>query len=171
MNIPNYSSEEFADKVAAHTFCGKNAWLRLMSWLDVDENFQQFLTVWTEKIAPYYHQENVSTNDLPDISGLLEEFFEELYPSQFILRLFQIASTELRTWLLTSLNKEQQEILYYWYLDSKTDHLKAKIADNWLEPYKEENIKFNNTPIFECITSEIFQTISQISNENRKRIR
>jgi len=171
MNIPNYSSEEFADKVAAHTFCGKNAWLRLMSWLDVDENFQQFLTVWTEKIAPYYHQENSSTEEQPDISGLLEEYFEDLYPSQFILRLFQIANTELRTWLLTSLNKEQQEIIYYWYLDSKTDYMKGVITDNWLNSYKKENIEYNKTPILTPIKSEIFKTISQLSNIERKRIR
>ncbi|GLR63043.1 hypothetical protein [Marinospirillum insulare] len=171
MSIPDYTSEEFANLVASQTFCGKNAWLRLMSWLEVDKSFQGFMQDWNSKIAPYYHQENIVAAELPNINKFLVVHFESIYSAQFILRLYQLANNDIKKWIFTSLNSEQQEVLYFWDLDSKADAAKGYIADNWLSSIDNTDLNINKTPLYTSINSEIFATIGKISNLAQKRIR
>lgn len=172
MSIPNYNSKEFAKEVATHTFCGANAWSNLMSWLDTDKPFQEFMQLWQEKIAPYYHQEEVDSTNLPNIDNLFLEYFEQLYPAQFFLRLYQLANNDLRLWLASSINIQQQEVLYYWVKDSKADKEKGYIADNWITAIDDkEKFSYKGTPIYASLTSEVFNTIGKLTNNNTKRVR
>jgi len=171
MNFINYSSPAFAKKVATHTFCGANAWSNLMSWLEVDKPFQDFMQLWQEKIAPYYHQEEVNPTSLPNIENIFVEHFEQLYPAQFFLRLYQLANSDLRLWLASSINTKQQEVLYYWVKDSKADKDKGYIADNWITVIDKEKFNYKGTPIYASLTAEVFNTIGKLTNNNEKRVR
>ncbi|SFX24929.1 hypothetical protein [Marinospirillum alkaliphilum] len=170
MTIPNYASDEFAQMVGNKTFCGPNAWKRLMTWLEVDESFKLFMKDWLEYIAPTYHSE-IKDKNLPNISGLLEEHFENLYPAFFILRLVQIADINRQKWIFTSLSEKQQQILYEWIHDSELDAEKGRITDHWLDGINPELVSYNGTPIFSSVKSEIFTALSIISNQTKKRLR
>lgn len=171
MDNSDYTSQAFADQVAAKTFCGAHAWHRLMTWLEVDKKFQDFMHDWNTKIAPWYHSNDTTTTNQPNIKELLVVHFEEVYSAQFILRLYQLADDKKKAWLATSLNNEQREVLYYWVTDSQLDMDKGLIVDNWLSSLDGEYLNYKSIPIYTSITSEVFHTISQLSINNTKRLR
>lgn len=170
MTVPNYATDDFARLVGSKTFCGPNAWKRLMTWLDVDQPFQLFMQDWQEYIAPTYHSEPL-TETLPDIKGLLEQHFEHLYPSQFILRLFELAEPKLQEWLLTSLNEQQKQILLDWYRDSLLDRKKGFLVDHWLEAFEEDSLQYKGIPVYTPLRAELFRNISSSINPTVKRLR
>ena len=171
MNLFNYSSPAFTEKVAAHTFCGANAWSNLMSWLEVDKPFQDFMQLWQEKIAPHYHQQEINSTSLPNIDNIFVEHFEQLYPAQFFLRLYQLANDDLRLWLASTINNKQQEVLYYWLKDSQADKDKAYIADTWLNALASKEASYKGAPIYASLTSEVFNLLGKLSNDSTKRLR
>lgn len=170
MTPPDYSSDDFAQLVGSKTFCGPNAWKRLMTWLEVDQPFQLFMQDWNSKIAPVFHLET-TPEQMPDIQGILENHFDHLYPAQFILRLCQLTDEKRKHWLMTALNTEQQEILFHWLRDSKIDTEKGYIADHWQEALNADEYVYEGTPLYGALISEIFREISKLAGSNTKRIR
>lgn len=170
MSIPDYTSETFAQLVGSKTFCGPHAWLRLMSWLAVDQSFKDFMQDWTNSIAPVFHLET-APEQLPNIQGVLEHHFDHLYPAQFILRLCQLTDEKRKRWLMTALNIEQQEVLFHWLRDSQIDTEKGYIADHWQEALNADEFIYEGTPLYGALTSEIFREISKLAGSNTKRIR
>lgn len=166
----DYLSYDFMAELQQKTFCGPNAWKRLMSWQDVDPAFQAFMQDWQSQIARIFHAEPSPTS-LPDITGLLEAHFEALYPAQFILRMAQLADAKRQKWLFTALNVAQQEVLYAWLRDSQLDKDKGKIADCWQEALDNESLSYQGIPLYASLTYEIFKDLSSISNPQVKRVR
>ena len=166
----DYLSEEFMAELQQKTFCGPNAWRRLMSWQDADPDFQMFMQVWQEQIAPAFHADPVPAA-LPDITGLLEVHFESLYPAQFILRLAQVADAPRRNWLLTALNEKQQEVLFAWLRDSQIERDKGFLADHWTEALDEQQVNYKGIPLYASLTYEVFKDLAAVANPQVKRLR
>jgi len=166
----DYLSEEFMAGLQQKTFCGPNAWKRLMSWLDVDPAFQAFMQVWQTQVAPAFHADPAPAA-LPEITGLLETHFEALYPAQFILRLAQVADASRRNWLLTALNEKQQEVLFAWLRDSQVDRDKGFLADHWSEALDQQQISYNGIPLYTSLKFEVFKDLAAIANPQVKRLR
>lgn len=166
----DYLSDDFMAELQQKTFCGPNAWKRLMSWQDVDPAFQAFMQDWQSQFARIFHAEPSPTS-LPDITGLLETHFEALYPAQFILRLVQIADAPRRNWLFTALNEKQQEVLFAWLRDSQLDLDKGKIADHWMDDLDADALSYQGIPLYSSLTYEVFVELSTITNPQVKRLR
>ncbi|WP_404417398.1 hypothetical protein [Marinospirillum sp.] len=166
----DYLSDEFMAELQQKTFCGPNAWKRLMSWLHVDPAFQEFMQVWQAQIAPTFHTYPAPT-ELPDISGLLETHFEALYPAQFILRLAQLVDVPRKNWLFTALNEKQQEVLFAWLRDSQLDRDKGFLADHWTSTLNQEQLCYKGIPLYASLTYEVFKELAAISNPQVKRFR
>ncbi|WP_143089497.1 hypothetical protein [Marinospirillum celere] len=152
------------------TFCGPNAWKRLMSWLEVDKPFQDFMQIWQAEVAPGFHA-HPAPAELPVITGLLESHFEALYPAQFILRLAQLADDQRRHWLFTALSERQQEVLAAWLRDSQLDRSKGQIADHWQDSLDQESLSYEGIPLYASLTYEVFKDLSSIANPQIKRLR
>ncbi|MFK7160461.1 hypothetical protein V6U78_05360 [Marinospirillum sp. MEB164] len=164
-----YNSSDFADLVSSNTLCGKNSWKRLMSWLDFDARFQGFMQIWLDDFSDYYHTENENAV-APCVDGVLEGFFDDLYPAQFILRLYELTDEARKRWILTSLSPEQQKILLLWVNDSMQDKKKAWLADNWTLPFeKEKNCK--EISILKPLKSDVFSALSAALNSSTRRNR
>lgn len=169
MKIPEiYLSSDFVDKLAQSTFCGSHAWHRLLSWLSVDQPFQDFMEIWQNKFMHPFHN-NDTLENLPPVDGALEPFFDDLYPAQFILRMAQIAEKKKLTWLFSALNNEQQETLHDWLIDSRIDAEKSVIADNWTAVLDEKSLSISNTNIYSGLTAEVMSVISQLANTKNKK--
>lgn len=166
----DYLSDEFMSQLQQKTFCGPNAWKRLMSWLEVDQPFQDFMQIWEAEIAPVLHADTPPA-DLPEITLMLESHFEALYPAQFILRMVQLVDAKSQKWLFTAFNKAQQEVLYAWLRDSQLDKDKGKIADCWQEVLDHDALSYQGIPLYASLTYEIFKDLSSISNPQVKRFR
>lgn len=166
----DYLSDDFMADLQQKTFCGPNAWQRLMSWQDVDPTFKAFMQVWQEQIAPTFHA-NPAPANLPDITGLLEDHFEALYPAQFILRLAQIADLSRKKWVLSALNSQQQQVLLDWLRDSQLDLDKGKIADHWMDDLDSDALSYQGIPLYSSLTYEVFVELSAITNPQVKRLR
>ncbi|ODC04166.1 hypothetical protein BFW38_12150 [Terasakiispira papahanaumokuakeensis] len=141
-----------------------------MTWSDVDDHFIEFLDCWLKNIAPFYHSDEKDA-EKPSIEGLLENHFEYLYPAQFILRLTQIADLERQSWLLSSINTRQQQILLEWIADSHHDFLKGFIADNWSQELPKDIVTYEGVDITSPLRSYIFQQLSNHSKKLSKKLR
>lgn len=171
MKTPHiYLQEDFVEKIATQTSCGRNGWYRLMSWLSDDINFQNFMQVWESEIAANFFSAN-SNQPLPDMQGKLEPYFDHLYPAQFILRMAEISSREKQDWLISALNKAQQDILYSWILDSQLDREKCFIADHWLDAFDEQDMSYGGTPLYTSLTYHIFNVLGAYSKISSKKAR
>jgi hypothetical protein len=165
-----YYSRNFIKKLESMTFCGENAWKRLLSWLEVDEPFKEFMKLWSQQIEPFLFSD-VNENNLPEITGILEPHFENMYPAQFILRIAQLADESRRLWILSALNDTQKKILTSWIEDCALDTEKAWITDHWTDILNSEEFSYQGIPLFDPIKSEIFSMLSFYHNNRLKCIR
>lgn len=168
--IEYYLSNEFIIKIKEIGTCGEHAWVRLMSWANVDNDFHKFLSFWCKSLAKTFH--NTKVGIIKENLNLdLSSYFENLYSAYFIFRMYQIADTEKKQWIKNGLNSDQQSILQSWFIDSEIDIKKAMIVDNWQESLPKSSVMHNGINIFNPISTEIFNSLSNKININTRKAR